>query len=96
MEGMIEDNFEAPVISNVTTSPYSTKKDAVSLLKEQLIKPVKYKHSILAIADSVDIAIEFGNGSTLKGLNKRIAKDLETLNVFDMETLDKVVKEICN
>ncbi|MFA7355396.1 MAG: malonyl CoA-acyl carrier protein transacylase, partial [Sulfurimonadaceae bacterium] len=96
MEGMIEDNFEAPVISNVTATGYSTKDKAIELLTEQLIKPVKYKQSILAIADSVDIAIEFGNGATLKGLNKRIAPNLETYTVSDMKSLLEVVEKICN
>ncbi|MFA5233361.1 MAG: ACP S-malonyltransferase [Sulfurimonas sp.] len=95
MEGMIEDSFEAPVISNVTTTPYATKKEAVELLTEQLVKPVKYKHSILAIAESVDIAIEFGNGATLKGLNKRIAPNLETYTISDMKSLLEVVEQIC-
>lgn len=95
MEGMIEENFEAPIISNVTTAPYATKKEAVELLTEQLVKPVKYKQSILAIADSVNIAIEFGNGATLKGLNKRIAPNLETYNISDMKSLIEVVEQIC-
>lgn len=95
MESMIEDKFSAPIISNVTTKPYSTKDEAVSLLKDQLVKPVKYKQSIQAIADSVDIAIEFGNGVVLKGLNRRIAKELTTLNVSDMASLSKVTEEIC-
>lgn len=95
MEGMIEENFEAPIISNVTTAPYATKKEAVELLTEQLVKPVKYKQSILAIADNVDIAIEFGNGATLKGLNKRIAPNLETYNISDMKSLIEVVEQIC-
>lgn len=95
MEGMIEENFEAPIISNVTTAPYATKKEAVELLTEQLVKPVKYKQSILAIADSVDIAIEFGNGATLKGLNKRIAPNLETYNISDIKSLIEVVEQIC-
>ncbi|MFA6190860.1 MAG: ACP S-malonyltransferase [Sulfurimonas sp.] len=94
MSKMITDAFTAPIISNVTTKPYSTKEEAVSLLKEQLVKPVKYKQSIESIANSVDIAIEFGNGSILKGLNKRIAKDLVTLNVSDMESLAKVIEDI--
>ncbi|SFV75002.1 Malonyl CoA-acyl carrier protein transacylase [hydrothermal vent metagenome] len=96
MEKMITDNFSAPVISNVTTQPYNTKEEAVKLLKEQLIKPVKYKQSILAIANDVDIAIEFGNGVTLKGLNRRIAKSLKTLNISDMSSLEKVAKEVCD
>ena len=96
MQTMVTENFSAPVVSNVTTQPYSTKADAVALLKDQLVKPVKYKQSILAIAADVDMAIEFGNGITLKGLNRRIAKDLTTLNISDMASLEKVKEEICS
>ena len=96
MDSMIEEKFEAPVISNVTTKAYSTKKEAVALLKDQLVKPVKYKQSILSIASDIDIAIEFGNGVTLKGLNRRIVKDLKTVNISDMASLEKVKEEICS
>jgi [acyl-carrier-protein] S-malonyltransferase len=96
MRNMVNDNFEAPIISNVTTDKYSSKDEAVSLLKEQLIKPVKYKQSIQAIANDVDMAIEFGQGVVLKGLNRRIAKDMKTLNISDMESLQKVKEEICS
>lgn len=94
MSSMISDNFVAPIISNVTTKPYSTKDEAIELLSDQLVKPVKYKQSILAIANDVDLAIEFGNGNVLKGLNKRIAPDLITLNISDMDSLEKVVAEL--
>ncbi|PHQ65052.1 MAG: [acyl-carrier-protein] S-malonyltransferase [Sulfurimonas sp.] len=96
MESMIEENFEAPIISNVSTLSYTTKGEAVSQLKDQLVKPVKYKQSILSISNDVDMAIEFGNGVTLKGLNRRIAKDLKTLNISDMASLEKVAEEIYN
>ncbi|MEA3370557.1 MAG: ACP S-malonyltransferase [Campylobacterota bacterium] len=96
MQKMVTENFSAPVVSNVTTKPYSIKSDAVALLKDQLVKPVKYKQSILAIAGDLDMAIEFGNGITLKGLNRRIAKELKTLNISDMASLEKVKEEICS
>lgn len=96
MKKMINDTFAAPVISNVTTKPYSTKSEAVALLKDQLVMPVKYKQSIEAIAPNLDMAIEFGNGITLKGLNRRIAKDLKTLNISDMASLQAVKEEICS
>jgi len=96
MSTMIKDDFSAPIISNVTTTKYATKEEAVNLLKEQLVKPVKYKQSILAVAPNLDMAIEFGNGITLKGLNKRIAKELKTFNISDMQTLEKVKEEICS
>ena len=96
MENMVSDNFEAPVISNVTTKPYSSKADAITLLKEQLTSPVKYKQSIEAIENDVDMAIEFGNGVVLKGLNRRIGKGLTTLNISDIASLEKVKEEICS
>ena len=96
MSNMVNDSFEAPIVSNVTTGKYNTKSDAVALLKDQLVKPVKYKQSILAIAGDVDMAIEFGNGIVLKGLNRRIAKELKTVNVSDMATLASVKEEICS
>ncbi len=96
MEKMVQDNFSAPIVSNVTTQKYATKDEAVALLKDQLVKPVKYKQSILAVAPELDMAIEFGNGITLKGLNRRIAKELKTLNISDMASLEKVKEEICS
>ena len=96
MSTMVNESFEAPIVSNVTTAKYSSKDEAVSLLKDQLIKPVKYKQSIQAIAGEVDMAIEFGQGVVLKGLNRRIAKNMSTLNISDMASLEKVKEEICS
>jgi [acyl-carrier-protein] S-malonyltransferase len=94
MEEMLTDSFLAPIISNVTTAAYSTKAEALELLTEQLTKPVKYKQSIEAIAGDVDIAIEFGNGKVLAGMNKRINKDMTNYNIFDMESLEAVLAEL--
>jgi len=96
MEKMVSEEFSAPIVSNVTTEKYATKAQAVALLKDQLVKPVKYKQSILAVAPELDMAIEFGNGITLKGLNRRIAKELKTLNISDMASLEKVKEDVCS
>lgn len=94
MEKMVHDTFSAPIVSNVTTQKYATKSEAVTLLKDQLIKPVRYKQSIEAISSEIDLMIEFGNGTVLKGLNKRNAPNVETLSISDMETLSKVCEAI--
>ena len=94
MSEVIGDNFIAPIVSNVTTGKYDTKADALNLLTEQLTQPVKYKQSIEAIAGDVDIAIEFGNGKVLAGMNKRINKDMKTYNIFDMDSLEAVLAEL--
>jgi len=94
LERMMSEPFSAPVISNVTAKAYHTKQQALELVAEQLIRPVLYKQSILAIADDVDIAIEFGQGIVLKGLNRRINKAMTTLNVSDMDSLAKTVEAL--
>ena len=94
MTAVLNDSFIAPIVSNVTTGKYNTKADALNLLTEQLTQPVKYKQSIEAIAGDVDIAIEFGNGKVLAGMNKRINKEMKTYNVFDMDSLEAVLAEL--
>ncbi len=92
LEKFLKDEFISPVVSNVTAKTYTTKADAISLLSKQLIMPVLYKQSIENIDSSSDIFIEFG-GSVLKGLNRRITKK-PTLNIVDMDSLNKVCEEL--
>ncbi len=87
LERFIQESFAMPVVSNVTAKPYSTKGEAMELLAQQFIKPVLYKQSIKNIEEDVDIFIEFGEGSVLKGLNRRITKK-PTLSVSDMKSLE--------
>ncbi len=93
LEEYLKDEFSS-VISNVTAQAYSTKDEAVELLSSQLIKPVKYKQSISDNANKIDCFIEFGHGSVLKGLNRKICKDVPTLNVSDFVSLNEVIKEL--
>ncbi len=90
----ISDDFKCSVISNVTADNYNTKEDAIKLLSSQLISPVKYKHSILAKASNLDMMIEFGNGSVLKGMNRKILKAVPTVNVSDMKTLADTMEKL--
>jgi len=92
LEIFLKDEFN-PVISNVTTQAYSTKEEAIKLLSAQLTSPVKYKQSIVAHEEKVDLFIEFGNGIVLKGLNKKITK-IPTVNVSDMNTLEAIAGEL--
>ncbi len=93
LEEYLKEEFVIDVISNVTAKPYNTKEEAIELLSEQLVNPVKYKHSISAFEDKVDVFIEFGNGIVLKGLNRKITK-VPTLNVSDMDSLAKTIEAL--
>ncbi|PLY04614.1 MAG: [acyl-carrier-protein] S-malonyltransferase [Arcobacter sp.] len=93
LEEYLKDEF-SPVISNFSTEPYTIKDDAIELLSSQLTSPVKYKQSISENAKKVDMFIEFGNGIVLKGLNRKICKEIPTVNVSDLASLEKVLEEI--
>ena len=90
---MIKDEFISPVISNVTAEPYSTKVEALELLPQQLVLPVKYKHSMANVDAEVDCYIEFGNGAVLKGLNRKATKKPH-FNVSDMASLEATIEAI--
>ena len=94
LEDFITNDFKVDVISNVTAQAYNTKDEAVELLGKQLISPVKYKHSIIANANNIDMFIEFGNGAVLKGLNRKIVKTIPTLNVSDMKSLEDTLGKL--
>ena len=91
LEPLLADSF-APVISNVTARPYTTKGEALDLLKRQLTSPVLYKQSVAAKAGDVDCFIEFG-ASVLKGLNRKIT-DKPTYSVTDLASLDEAIKAL--
>lgn len=90
LNSLLNDTFNVPIISNATALPYNTKKDAIELLSQQLTKPVLYKQSIKANMNDVDYFIEFGNGSVLKGLNKK-GVSAKTICVNSMDTLHEVI-----
>jgi [acyl-carrier-protein] S-malonyltransferase len=93
LKEMLKDDFIAPVISNVTAAPYSTKAEALDLLPQQLVKPVLYKQSMAAIDDGVDCYIEFGHGNVMKGLNRK-ATSKPHFNVSDMASLEATILAI--
>ena len=90
---MIKDTFIAPVISNVTANAYGSKAEALDLLPQQLVLPVKYKQSMAMVDNEVDCYIEFGHGAVLKGLNKKASKKPH-FNVSDMASLEATIEAI--
>ncbi len=96
LQEFIKDEEFLPIVSNVSTQKYMTKGDAIDLLTNQLIRPVKYKHCILENSENIDTFIEFGNGAVLKGINRKVIKSIPTLNVGDMTSLEKTIQELEN
>lgn len=92
LSGKLKDEFLAPIVSNATNELYTTKSVAINLLADQLTSPVKYKQAIKKIESDVDLFIEFGHGSVLKGLNKKIT-DKPTISISNMDELEIAIEE---
>lgn len=82
-----------PIIANETAKPLD--ENIRESLKLQMISPVLWEDSIRYLIDiGVDTFIELGPGKVLTGFIKKIDRKVKTLNVEDIESLEKTLKEL--
>ncbi|MFL2903062.1 MAG: ACP S-malonyltransferase [Candidatus Pelagibacter sp.] len=76
------------IVSNVTAKPSKDSNIIKNLLIEQIEKPVRWRESILSIINSGNKKfIEIGPGKVLSGLVKRIDRNVEIIQVNNIEDL---------
>ena len=81
-----------PVYANLTGRVYTDPKNTLAM---QVNNPVLWRKSIEnMISDGFGIFIELGPGKALSGLIKKINSNVLTLNVCDIESLNRVVSEV--
>ncbi len=81
-----------PVISNVDVSIDENPAEIRDALIRQLYKPVRWVEIITMLASKeITKMIECGPGKVLTGLSKRIVRDIPTLPVYDVETLQQAL-----
>ncbi|WP_295438047.1 ACP S-malonyltransferase [uncultured Thiodictyon sp.] len=81
-----------PVLHNVDVTSADSVAALTTRLCRQLYQPVRWVETVQTMAaGGVRLAIEFGPGKVLTGLNKRIDKTMITLPVCDPETLDQAL-----
>lgn len=88
-------DMQIPVVTNVTAEYILDKSKVKDLLIRQVSSPVHFEESIRKmIEDGVDTFVEIGPGKTLIGFVKKINKEVRTLNVEDIESLENTLKEL--
>jgi [acyl-carrier-protein] S-malonyltransferase len=74
--------MRVPVVSNVEAAPNQDPSRVVDLLIRQVTAPVRWEESVVRLArDGVVRGLELGAGSVLRGLCKRIAKELAVVSI---------------
>src|SRR5574344_2556337 len=81
-----------PVVANVTAEEVTKASEIEALLVKQAASPVLWETSVHnMVKNGVECFVEVGPGRVLSGFNKKIAKELTTLNVEDNASLEKTL-----
>ncbi len=85
---------QAPVVANYTAKPAAENEIKASLV-HQLYSPVKWQQSIeYMIGEGAETFVEFGPGTVLSGLIKKINRKVRTYSVKDLESCDHVIAQL--
>ncbi|MBS11205.1 MAG: [acyl-carrier-protein] S-malonyltransferase [Gemmatimonadetes bacterium] len=80
-----------PVVPNVTAEPTEDPDELKRLLVEQVVSPVRWTETVTTIASKgISSAYEVGPGSTLKGLVRRIDRNLSVETAGTIEDFEKI------
>ncbi|GAA0337761.1 ACP S-malonyltransferase [Sphingomonas oligophenolica] len=83
-----------PVFANVTAQPVSDPDTIRRLLVEQVTGMVRWRESVLAMADTgVESFVEFG-GKVLAPMVRRIVADVDAVSVITMEDIEAFAKSL--
>lgn len=84
-----------PIVTNVEAKPNADGARVKSLLVEQVTSPVRWVESVRAIAASGEkAALEIGTGKVLRGLVRRIDRELKVLAVEDPASIDEAAAAV--
>jgi [acyl-carrier-protein] S-malonyltransferase len=79
---------QIPVISNVTTEPTKDSQKLKELLLQQIISPVRWSESMNVLGrQGITRAYEVGPGSVLKGLMRRINREIPVTEAGTVEAI---------
>ena len=79
-----------PVVANVNAQILTKAEDIKASLVAQAASPVLWEDCVAKMKEfGADVLLEAGPGKTLCGFNRRIDKSIKSLNVEDVESLEK-------
>lgn len=84
-----------PIVANVDAGLNTDKAGIAKALKEQLYQPVQWELDARAmLSEGVDTFIEFGPGTVLSGLIRKVERGISTLHVEDEASLKETLSQI--
>lgn len=93
LAGVNVNTLLVPVIHNVDVHCHPDAGSVRDALAQQAARPVRWVETVRKMAqDGVTHVVEIGPGKVLQGLVKRIAPDLQSLAVFDHDSMTKALE----
>ncbi len=92
LDKVVIDDATIPVVVNVSGQIVTQGASVKELLVKQAASPVLWEDCVAQIVNyGATSFVEVGPGKVLTGFTKKIAKDVETLNIEDAASLEKVL-----
>ena len=86
---------KVPYVANYTAEYVTDSSEIAGLLEKQISGSVQWiKTMEKLIADGVDTFVEIGPGKTLAGFNKRMSRDIKTINSDKYEDFEAALAEL--
>lgn len=88
-------DMKVPVISNADAKVINDNTNVKNLLIKQIYNPVLWQQSIeTLIHEGYETFVEIGPGTTLKGLIKKINRNVMVYNISDVATLNQTLEAL--
>lgn len=85
------------VIKNIDGTFYHEKEDMADILAKHIISPVRFDKAIQKmLEEGIDTFIEIGPGKALTGFVKKENKEVNTYQIYDIDSLEKTIDSLKN
>ncbi len=82
LENVTPGSFACPVVANVTARPYANTQELVSLLTEQIVKPVRWAETMAYFKEQeLSLAIDVGPGKVVRNLARNNNPAIQALSL---------------
>lgn len=93
----VKNNSNITVIKNRNAKAYTTQDNVKQILAEHITHPVYFGKSVQEMIDlGVDTFVEIGPGKVLAGFIKRVSKDVNVININNVESLQQAITTLKN
>jgi [acyl-carrier-protein] S-malonyltransferase len=95
LQGIRFRDLAVPLVTNVDAEPLTEGARVVDTLVRQVTSPVRWEDVVLRLAkEGVTLCVEVGPGKVLSGLIRRIAPEVQVLNVEDRASLQATLEAL--